>query len=47
MFVGKERAGEVWYDYTNTREDKITIDEEGNGLFKVNPGSVSVYCEEE
>lgn len=47
MFVGKERAGEVWYDYTNTREDRITIDEEGNGLFKVNPGSVSVYCEEE
>ncbi|UBH08986.1 alpha-amylase [Macrococcus armenti] len=47
MYVGKSRAGQVWYDYTNTREDEIIIDEDGNGLFKVNAGSVSVYCESE
>lgn len=45
MFVGKERKGQVWLDYTNTREDEVVIDEEGNGVFKVNPGSVSVYCQ--
>lgn len=45
MHVGVERAGEVWLDYLNTRDDEIIIDDEGNGVFKVNPGSVSVYCQ--
>jgi alpha-amylase len=44
MFVGEERAGETWVDLTNTREDKIEIDEEGFGVFKVAAGSISVWA---
>ncbi|WP_414044011.1 alpha-amylase [Macrococcus sp. EM39E] len=47
MFVGEDRAGQTWYDYTDTIEEGVVIDEHGNGVFKVNPGSVSVYCEKE
>lgn len=47
MFVGKERRGQVWLDYNNVREDEVIIDDEGNGIFKVNPGSVSVYCQKD
>lgn len=47
MFVGEDRAGQTWYDYTNTIEEGVVIDEKGNGIFKVNPGSMSVYCEKE
>ncbi len=47
MFVGKEKQGQVWLDYTNTRDEEVIIDEDGNGVFKVNPGSVSVYCQKE
>ncbi|HWJ76621.1 MAG TPA: alpha-amylase [Niallia sp.] len=44
MFVGKSRSGETWIDLTKTREDHITIDEEGFGDFPVNEKSVSVWC---
>ncbi|TDM02521.1 alpha-amylase [Macrococcus carouselicus] len=47
MFVGKERRGQVWLDYNNVREEEVIIDDEGNGIFKVNPGSVSVYCQKD
>ncbi|MGG3891322.1 alpha-amylase [Metabacillus fastidiosus] len=44
MFVGEERAGEVWVDLTNTREEHIAIDEDGFAVFPVNGGSVSVWA---
>lgn len=47
MFVGEDRAGQTWFDYTDTIEEPVVIDEHGNGIFKVNAGSVSVYCEKE
>lgn len=47
MHVGVERAGQIFIDYTNTRKDEVVINEEGNGIFKVNPGSVSVYCQKD
>ncbi|GER67343.1 hypothetical protein BpJC7_13630 [Weizmannia acidilactici] len=47
MFVGKERAGEIWVDVTGARKEKITIEEEGFARFPANGGSVSVWIEEE
>ncbi|KIL49457.1 alpha-amylase [Jeotgalibacillus soli] len=44
MYVGKERAGEEWLDMTNSREDKITIDDDGFATFTVNAKSVSVWA---
>lgn len=44
MFAGKDRAGEVWVDLTNTRKDRITIGEDGFADFPVNGGSVSVWA---
>lgn len=43
MHVGKERAGEVWKDALNTCPDEVTIDAEGNGLFRVPAGKTAVY----
>lgn len=43
MNVGKHRAGECWMDFLGNREEVITIDEEGNGCFTVNGGSLSVW----
>ncbi|MEK4061311.1 MULTISPECIES: alpha-amylase [Paenibacillus] len=44
MFLGEERAGEVWKDFTHNREDNITIGEDGWAVFPVNGGSVSVWA---
>jgi alpha-amylase len=44
MFVGEERAGEVWVDLTNTRDSSVTIEEDGFATFPVNGGSVSVWA---
>lgn len=44
MNVGKERAGQVWVDLTNTRKDRTTIGEDGFAVFPVNGGSVSVWA---
>lgn len=43
MYVGTQHAGEVWYDITGNRTDTVTINSSGNGDFKVNGGSVSVW----
>ncbi|KKI93491.1 alpha-amylase [Bacillus sp. SA1-12] len=43
MYVGEERAGEVWADLTGTREDSIKIEADGYAAFPVNGGSVSVW----
>jgi len=47
MNAGKLSAGSVWYDYMGNVNEKVTLDEEGNGLFKCNGGSVSVYIRED
>ncbi|MBP2001960.1 alpha-amylase [Paenibacillus shirakamiensis] len=44
MRVGEERAGEVWVDLTGTRDDLITIGEDGYATFPVKGGSVSVWA---
>ncbi|SDD12275.1 alpha-amylase [Paenibacillus sp. UNCCL117] len=44
MYVGEERAGEIWVDLTNTRDDRIEIEEDGFACFPVNAGSVSVWA---
>ncbi|MNS43162.1 Glucan 1,4-alpha-maltohexaosidase precursor [compost metagenome] len=45
MNVGMDRAGEVWVDLTGTREEQITIGEDGFAVFPVNGGSVSVWAQ--
>ncbi|MNR53529.1 Glucan 1,4-alpha-maltohexaosidase precursor [compost metagenome] len=44
MFIGEERAGEVWADCTYNHEGSVTIGEDGWGVFPVNGGSVSVWA---
>ncbi|NHN32080.1 alpha-amylase [Paenibacillus agricola] len=44
MHVGEHHAGEVWVDFTNTRDDKITIEEDGFATFPAKGGSVSVWA---
>jgi alpha-amylase len=45
MFVGEMHAGEVWVDRMGFVLDQVTIDEKGQGVFKTNAGSVSVYVQ--
>lgn len=47
MYVGEERAGEVWTDLTTTMDERITIEEDGWATFPVNGGSVSVWANPE
>ncbi|MEH7128604.1 alpha-amylase [Neobacillus drentensis] len=47
MFVGEERAGEVWVDLTGTRDENISIEDDGFATFLVNGGSVSVWAQPE
>ncbi len=44
MFVGEERAGQTWVDLTNSRDEHISIEEDGFATFPVNGGSVSVWA---
>ena len=46
MFVGEMHSAEVWIDKMGKTDERVTIDENGNGLFKVSGGSVSVYVNE-
>lgn len=46
MYVGEEFAGTTFADYTGNREDKVTIDENGCGVFPVHAGSVSVWVQD-
>ena len=43
MNVGTKFAGTTFYDCTGNVKDKIKIDENGNGDFRVNGGSVSIW----
>jgi alpha-amylase len=43
MYVGERKAGQTWVDLTNSRDDQITIEDNGYATFPVNGGSVSVW----
>jgi alpha-amylase len=44
MYVGERKAGETWVDLTNSRDDQITIENDGYATFPVNGGGVSVWA---
>ena len=44
MYVGERKAGETWVDLTNSRDDQITIEDDGYATFPVNGGCVSVWA---
>lgn len=46
MNIGEKLANTVLYDLTGNRTEKIYVDNEGNGIFYCNPGSVSVWIKE-
>lgn len=46
MYVGEMHAGEVWGDKMGFVSRKTIINENGQGVFKTNAGSVSVYVQE-
>lgn len=43
MYVGTRHKGEVWYDVTGNISDKVTISNDGYGVFKVKNKSYSVW----
>ncbi len=46
MFVGKKHAGKVFKDALGNCDQEVLIDDKGNGMFKVEAQSVSVYTVE-
>ena len=47
MFVGEEEAGKIYVDLSGNNKNQVTIDENGNGIFNVGPGSVSYWAAKE
>jgi len=47
MYIGKHFAGAQFYDCTGSRQEIVTIDDDGNGEFFVNGGSVSVWIKKQ
>lgn len=45
--VGKQMANSIFYDYTGNREETVYVDQDGNGIFYCNGGSVSVWVRKE
>ena len=41
--VGKRLANSIFYDYTGNVQENVYVDQEGNGIFYCNGGSVSVW----
>ena len=46
MNVGKNLANTVFYDITGNLSEKVYVDNEGNGIFYCNGGSVSVWIKQ-
>lgn len=46
MNVGKEMANSTFYDFTGNVKEKVYADQDGNGIFYCNGGSVSVWVRE-
>lgn len=47
MNVGKDQAGKTYIDLTSGNENEVVIDEEGNGLFQVGPGTLAAWAAKE
>lgn len=47
MNVGQCRKGEVWYELTGNIKEVVTIDENGNGDFRVEGGNISVWAKKD
>ena len=47
MNVGKELAGSLLYDCTGNCKEPIYVDQDGNGIFYCDGGSVSVWVKKE
>ena len=47
MYVGKKFANTIFKDYLNNVTETVEIDEDGYGVFKVAPKSLSVWRKEE
>jgi alpha-amylase len=43
MFVGKQRAGEIWTDLLGWEETETKIDDEGWGIFNCPGVSVAIW----
>ena len=46
MNVGKRLANTVFYDVTGNLSETVYVDDEGNGIFYCNGGSVSVWIKQ-
>ena len=44
MYVGEKHAKETWVELTGQFNDETIIDENGQGIFKVNGGALAVYA---
>ena len=44
MYVGEKHAKETWVELTGQFSDEIIIDDNGQGIFKVNGGALAVYA---
>lgn len=47
MNVGELNKGAVYADYTGNIEDKVTIDADGNGVFRCHDGSMSIWVRDD
>jgi alpha-amylase len=47
MMIGERHAGKDLIDITGSIPEKVQLDENGQGLFKVNAGSLSIWVNEE
>lgn len=47
MNVGKQLSDSVLYDYTGNLQEPVYVDKEGNGIFYVKGGSVSIWVKKE
>jgi alpha-amylase len=45
--LGKEHADSVYIDFLKNRDEEIAADQNGNALFRVNSGSVSVWVKKQ
>lgn len=47
MYVGEDHRGEVWYEVTGNRSEKIVIDDQGKACFLVSGGKLAVWVAEQ
>ena len=47
MHVGPEHKGEVWTDVLDWQKDEVSIDDDGNGVFKCPGTSVSIWVKKD